>query len=131
MPPTTHARNVLRPVRPAPDPQTSASLAQITNSRPMARVSQAVLPTPSVLPGFVSPVTPTALRAPVERSTNAQAVHPIGQSSQTDVVSPPAPRINSSTKRLLLARPAIPVVRVAPVLDPARASPVETRTTRC
>ena len=129
--PLTHARNVMGPVRPVPDPRPSALLVQITNSRLMAHVSQAVLPTPSVLLVFVSPVTPTAPRVPVERSTNAPAARPIDRSLQTVVVSPPAPRINSSTRRLLPARAAIPVVQVAPVPDPARASPVVTRTTRC
>lgn len=103
----------------------------IADSRPLARASQVVLPTPSVPPVSASPVIPTVPHVPAERSTNALVVHPIGQSSQADVVSPPAPRINISTKRLPPVKLAIPAVQVAPVPDPAPASPAEIQTTRC
>lgn len=96
----------------------------------MAHASQAVLPTPSAAPVPVSPATPTVSRVLVEPSTNVLAVHPIGRSSQTDVVSPLAPRINISTRRPLPVNPAIPVVQVALVLDPAPVWPAAAQT-RC
>jgi len=130
IPLTIHAIIALRLVQVVPGPHPSALLAPTTNSRPRAHAFRAVLPTPSAPPVPASPVTPTVPRALAGPSINAPAVHPIDQSSQTDVASPRAPRVNISTRRLLHVKPAIPAVQVAQAPGQVPASLVGVRT-RC
>lgn len=125
-----HAMPAIRLVRPVPGPQLSASLVPITSSRHRARASRVVLPTLSAPLVLASPVTPTVPHVLAEASTSAPAAHLIDRSSPTDVVSPLAPRISFSTRRLLLVKPAIPAVQVAQALGQAPASLVGIRT-RC
>ncbi|KAL0957970.1 hypothetical protein HGRIS_000147 [Hohenbuehelia grisea] len=110
---------------PAPVHPTSALPVPITNSHSMANASPPVLPAHFPRPPPASPATPTAPPAPAVPSTNAPVAHPLARSSPTTVVSPRAPRHNSSTPPHRHASPATPVAPAVPAPAPQRVSPAQ------